>query len=73
MTLLVLRLYSVSGSVINEYGAVGGMKIGRGNWSTQRKSAPVPFCPPQMQHWHMMYLNVTVVTELDLFLYSCSK
>jgi hypothetical protein len=24
--------------------------IGRGNRSTQRKSAPVPLCPPQTQH-----------------------
>jgi hypothetical protein len=24
-----------------------GEKIGSGNWSTQRKSAPMPLCPPQ--------------------------
>jgi membrane glycosyltransferase len=29
-------------------GAVGGMKIGRGNRSTWRKPAPVPLCPPQI-------------------------
>jgi hypothetical protein len=29
-------------------GAIGGMKIGRGNRSTRRKPAPVPFCPPQI-------------------------
>jgi hypothetical protein len=29
-------------------GAIGGMKIGRGNRSTRRKSAPAPFCPPQI-------------------------
>jgi hypothetical protein len=29
-------------------GASGGMKIGRGNRSTRRKSAPVPLCPPQI-------------------------
>jgi hypothetical protein len=28
-------------------GAIGGMKIGRGNRSTQRKPAPAPLCPPQ--------------------------
>jgi hypothetical protein len=31
-------------------GAVGGMKIGRGNQSTLRKPAPVPLCPPQIPH-----------------------
>jgi hypothetical protein len=29
-------------------GEFGGMKIGRGNRSTQRKPAPVPLCPPQI-------------------------
>jgi hypothetical protein len=31
-------------------GAVGGMKIGGGNRSTRRKSAPEPLCPPQIPH-----------------------
>jgi hypothetical protein len=31
-------------------GAIGGMKVGRGNWSTRRKPAPMPLCPPQIQH-----------------------
>jgi hypothetical protein len=31
-------------------GEIGGMKIGRGNRSTRRKSAPVPVCPPQTPH-----------------------
>jgi hypothetical protein len=30
--------------------ATGGMKIGRGNRSTRKKPAPVPFCPPQILH-----------------------
>jgi hypothetical protein len=47
-TLTVLRLYSVGGKMINEYGAVGGMRIGRGNRITRRKFAPVPLCPPQI-------------------------
>jgi hypothetical protein len=34
----------------DDYGAVGGMRIGRGNRSTRRKPAPVPLCPPQMPH-----------------------
>jgi hypothetical protein len=29
-------------------GAVGGMKIGRGNQNTQRKPALAPLCPPQI-------------------------
>jgi hypothetical protein len=31
-------------------GAIDGMKIGRGNLSTQRKHTPVPLCPPQIPH-----------------------
>jgi hypothetical protein len=31
-------------------GEIGGVMIGRGNRSTQRKSAPVPLCPPQIPH-----------------------
>jgi hypothetical protein len=29
---------------------IGGMMIGRGNWSTRGKPAPLPFCPPQTPH-----------------------
>jgi hypothetical protein len=34
----------------DEFGAVSGMKIGRGNQSTRRKSALVPLCTPQIPH-----------------------
>jgi hypothetical protein len=34
----------------DEYGVVGGMRIGRGNRSTRRKPAPVPLCLPQIPH-----------------------
>jgi hypothetical protein len=34
----------------DNYGAIDGMKIGRGNRSTWRKPAPVPLCPPQIPH-----------------------
>jgi hypothetical protein len=34
----------------DDYGAVGGMRIGRGNRSTRRKPATVPLCPPQIPH-----------------------
>jgi hypothetical protein len=33
-----------------EGGEFGGMMIGRGNRSNQRKPAPVPPCPPQIPH-----------------------
>jgi hypothetical protein len=36
--------------MIDEYGAVGVMRIGRGNRSAPRKPAPVPLCPPQIPH-----------------------
>jgi hypothetical protein len=29
----------------DDCGAIGGMKIGRGNRSTRRKPAPAPLCP----------------------------
>jgi hypothetical protein len=38
----------------DNYGAVGGMRIGRGNRSTRRKPAPVPLCPPQIPH-HLIW------------------
>jgi hypothetical protein len=34
----------------NDCGAVGGMRIARGNRSTRRKPARMPLCPPQIPH-----------------------
>jgi hypothetical protein len=48
--LSVLRLYSIDGRMINEYGAIGRMRIGGENQSTRRKPAPVSLCPPQIPH-----------------------
>jgi hypothetical protein len=31
-------------------GEISGVMIGKGNRSTRRKPAPVPFCPPQTPH-----------------------
>jgi hypothetical protein len=45
-TLPVSRLYRLDDRLINEYGAVGGMTVGKGNWSTRRILDPVPLCPP---------------------------
>jgi hypothetical protein len=36
--------------MIDEYGAFGGIRIGRRNQSTWRKPALVPPCPPQILH-----------------------
>jgi hypothetical protein len=34
----------------DDCGTIGRMRIGRENWSTWRKPAPVPHCPPQLSH-----------------------
>jgi hypothetical protein len=34
------------------FGAIGGIKIGRGNRSTRRKPTPAPLCPTQNPTWH---------------------
>jgi hypothetical protein len=47
MVLSVSRLHSAE-RMISEYGAVGGMRIGRRIRNTQRKSAPVPLFLPQI-------------------------
>jgi hypothetical protein len=31
-------------------GAIGEMRIGMGNRSTQKKPAPAPLCPPKIPH-----------------------
>jgi hypothetical protein len=36
--------------MVDEYGAIGGLRIGRGNRSTRRRTAPVSLCPPQIPH-----------------------
>jgi hypothetical protein len=37
-------------TIDDDYGAIGGMKIGRGIGSTRRKPAPASLCPPQIPH-----------------------
>jgi hypothetical protein len=34
----------------DECGAVGGMRIGKGNRNTRRIFTSVPFCPPHIPH-----------------------
>jgi hypothetical protein len=41
--LSVSKSYNVDDRIIDECGAVGGMKIGRGN-------KYLPLCPPQLSH-----------------------
>jgi hypothetical protein len=36
--------------MINECGAVGGMRTSRGNQVLRKKPAPVPLFPPQIPH-----------------------
>jgi hypothetical protein len=43
-----LLLYQPQKTDDGDCGAVGGMRIGRGNRITRRKPAPVPLCPPQI-------------------------
>jgi hypothetical protein len=51
----------------DECGAVGGMRIGKGNRSIRRKPAPVPLCQPQIPHdltW--IRIRVTAVGSRQL-------
>jgi hypothetical protein len=43
-------LYKPQMTEEGDCGAIGGMKIGRGNRSTRRKLAPAPLCPPQIPY-----------------------
>jgi hypothetical protein len=45
-TLSVSKLYSIEDRIMNEHGAVSEKRIGRGNRSTRRETAPVPLRPP---------------------------
>jgi hypothetical protein len=47
-------------------GEIGGMMIGKGNRSTQRKPAPVPLCPPQTPHAAQTRTQATVVRSQRL-------
>jgi hypothetical protein len=51
MTLSVSRPHSGGDRMINACGAVGGMRIGRGNRSTRRYPTQVPLSPPQITYY----------------------
>jgi hypothetical protein len=55
-------------------GAIGGMKIGRGNRSTLRKPALAPLCPPQIPHdqTRAQEFCITLWKALILFLNLCN-
>jgi hypothetical protein len=50
----------------NDCGAIGGMKVGRGNRSSRRKPAPAPLCPPQIPHDHHLQVTSIATSSLDI-------
>jgi hypothetical protein len=46
----------------DDCGAIGGMKIGRGNRSTRGKPAPAPLCPQQIPRDQMLNWLINVYT-----------
>jgi hypothetical protein len=46
----VSRRYNVDDRMINECGEIDGMRIGREDRSSRRKSASVPLCSLQIPH-----------------------
>jgi hypothetical protein len=62
-TILSLKLCSVGGRMINEYGADGAKRIGKGIPGTRNEGAPVPFCVPPI---HDLSWDLTQVTAAIL-------
>jgi hypothetical protein len=54
-------------------GEIGGMMIGRGNWSTRRKSAPVPLCPPQTPHAAQMWTRAAAMGNQRLTAWAMAR
>jgi hypothetical protein len=55
--------------MINECGPVGGIKIGKYNQNTLRKSSPVPLCPAQTPNdltWKTHCGNININCDLRL-------
>jgi hypothetical protein len=53
-------------------GEIGGM-IGKGNWSTRRKSAPVPLCLPQTPHTAQTRIRATAVGSQRLTAWATAR
>jgi hypothetical protein len=52
----------------DDCGAIGGMKIGRGNRSIRRKPAPAPLCPSQIPHDQAQArLKITLLRSVESF------
>jgi hypothetical protein len=49
-TLSASRIHSIDDRMTNEYGVVGGMRVGKGNRSARGESVLVPLCSPQTPH-----------------------
>jgi hypothetical protein len=45
-----VKTAALDGRMVSECVTVGGMKIDRGNQSSERKPSPVPLSPLQIQH-----------------------
>jgi hypothetical protein len=70
---LVTKMYSVGDMIINEYGEVGGMRIGRKYQSTRRIPAPVPLCPPQIPHGSLLLSHNQTSTDQTCIHYRISS
>jgi hypothetical protein len=67
------NLFIVPAPDANEYGAFGGMGIGKGNGNTPKKPAPVPLCPPQVPHDDLGSKPVTERLSYFLILHTEAK
>lgn len=45
-----MQIHSINVEMVSECGAGGGMRIGRGNQSSQRKLIRLPLCSSQIVH-----------------------
>jgi hypothetical protein len=54
-------------------GEIGGINIGRGIRSTQRKPAPAPFCPPQIPLVSILFSEVFGVRKVHVIHYVKGK
>jgi hypothetical protein len=67
---LIGLLYQPRMMDYDECGAVGGMRLGRGNRSTRRKPAPVPLRPPQILYdltWDRTWAAADAIRRLNVW------
>jgi hypothetical protein len=58
---LIVLLYQPQ--MVDRYGEIGGMRIGRGNWNTRSKPTPVSPCPLHIAHVLTWDRNRAVAVE----------